>query len=156
VAGLTTDKRFKESEADAKGLGLQLYLVGAKGADDLKNAFEEAKRMGVQALIAHPSTFLTTNRIRIIELAANHWMPVIYPATVHAEAGGLMSYGVDLIENYRRAAVYVDKILKGTKPADLPVQQPTKFELVINLRTAKQIGLTIPPDVLARAHRVIR
>jgi putative ABC transport system substrate-binding protein len=156
VAGLITDKRFKESEADAKGLGLQLYLVGASGADDLKNAFEEAKRMGVQALIAHPSTFLTTNRVRIIDLAANHRMPVIYPATVHAEAGGLMSYGVDIIENYRRAAVYVDKILKGTKPAELPVEQPTKFELVINLKAAKQIGLTIPPNVLARADKVIR
>ena len=155
-AGLTTDSRFKESEADAKGLGLQLHLVGAKGADDLKNAFEEAKRIGVQALIAHPSTFMTTNRTRIIELAANHRMPVIYPATVYAEGGGLMSYGVDLIENYRRAAVYVDKILKGTRPADLPVVQPTKFELVINLKTAKQIGLTIPPNVLARADRVIR
>jgi putative tryptophan/tyrosine transport system substrate-binding protein len=155
-AGLTTDKRFKESEADAKGLGLQLYLVGATGADDLKNAFVEAKRTGVQALIAHPSTFMTTNRIRIIGLAANHRMPVIYPATVYAEAGGLMSYGVDVIENYRRAAVYVDKILKGAKPADLPVQQPTKFELVINLKAAKQIGLTIPPNVLARADRVIK
>jgi putative tryptophan/tyrosine transport system substrate-binding protein len=155
-AGLTTDKRFKESEADAKGLGLQLYLVGAKGADDLKNAFEEAKRIGIQALIAHPSTFLTTNRIRIIDLAANHRMPVIYPATVHAEAGGLMSYGVDVIENYRRAAVYVDKILQGIKPAELPVEQPTKFEFVINLKTAKQIGVTIPPNVLVRADKVIK
>lgn len=112
-AGFTTDRRFKESEADARGLGLQLHLVGAKGADDLKNAFEEAKRIGVQALIAHPSTFMTTNRTRIIELAAIHRMPVIYPATIFAEAGGLMSYGVDVIENYRRAAVYVE----------LPVEQ---------------------------------
>ena len=155
-AGLITDRRFKESEADAKGLGLQLHLAGAKGADDLNNVFEEAKRIGVQALIAHPSTFMTTNRSRIIELAAIHRMPVIYPATIFAEAGGLMSYGVDVIENYRRAAVYVDKILKGAKPADLPVEQPTKFQLVINLKTAKQIGLTIPPNVLARADRVIR
>jgi putative ABC transport system substrate-binding protein len=155
-AGLTTDRRFKESEADAKGLGLQLYLVGAKGADDLKNTFEEAKRIGVQALMAHPSTFMATNRARIIELAATHRMPVIYPATAFAEAGGLMSYGVDVVENYRRAAVYVDKILRGTKPAELPVEQPTKFELVINLKAAKQIGLTIPPNVLARADRVIR
>jgi putative ABC transport system substrate-binding protein len=155
-AGLTTDRRFKESEADAKGLGLQLYLVGAEGAEDIENAFEETKRIGAQALIAHPSTFMTTNRTRIIELAAIHRMPVIYPATIFAEAGGLMSYGVDVIENYRRAAVYVDKILKGAKPADLPVEQPTKFELVINLKTAKQIGLTIPPNVLARADKVIR
>jgi putative ABC transport system substrate-binding protein len=119
-AGFTTDRRFKESEVDAKGLGLQLHLVGAKGADDLKNAFEEAKRIGVQALIAHPSTFMSTNRTRVIELAAIHRMPVIYPATVYAETGGLMSYGADVIENYRRAAGYVDKILKGAKPADLP------------------------------------
>jgi ABC-type uncharacterized transport system substrate-binding protein len=151
-----TDKRFEESEADAKGLGLQLHLVGAKGADDLKNAFEEAKRIGVQALIAHPSTFMATNRTRVIELAANHRMPVIYPTTVYAEAGGLMSYGVNHTENYRRAAVYVDKILKGAKPADLPVEQPTKFEFIINLKTAKQIGLTIPPNVLARADKVIK
>jgi putative ABC transport system substrate-binding protein len=128
----------------------------AQSADDLKNAFEEAKHMGVQALIAHPSTFMTTNRARVIELAANHRMPAIYPATAYAEAGGLMSYGVDIIENYRRAAVYVDKILKGVKPAELPVEQPKKFELVINLKAAKQIGLSIPPNVLARADRVIR
>jgi putative ABC transport system substrate-binding protein len=155
-AGFATDRCFKESEADAKGLGLQLHLVGAKGADDLKNAFEEAKRIGVQALIAHPSTFMSTNRTRVIELAAHHRMPVIYPSTAYAETGGLMSYGADVTENYRRAAVYVDKILKGAKPADLPVEQPTKFELVINLKTAKQIGLTIPPNVLARADKVIR
>ena len=155
-AGLITDRRFKESEADAKGLGLELYLVGAKGADDLKNTFEEAERIGVQALIAHPSTFMTTNRTRIIELAAIHRMPVIYAATIFAEAGGLMSYGVDVIENYRRAAVYVDKILRGAKPADLPVQQATKFEFVINLKAAKQIGLTIPAEVLARANKLIK
>jgi putative ABC transport system substrate-binding protein len=137
-------------------LGLQLHLVGATDAGDLKNVFEEAQRIGVQALIAHPSTFMTTNRTRIIELAANHRIPVIYPATVYPEAGGLMSYGVDLIENYRRAAIYVDKILKGARAADLPVEQPTKYELVINLKTAKQMGLTIPPNVLARANRVIK
>ena len=155
-AGFTTDKRFKESEADAKGLGLQLHLVGAKGADDLNNVFEEAKRLDVQALMAHPSTFMATNRARVIELAAIHRMPVIYPTTIYAEAGSLMSYGVAVIENYRRAAVYVDKIIKGAKPADLPVEQPTKFELVINLKSAKQIGITIPPNVLARADRVIK
>jgi putative ABC transport system substrate-binding protein len=150
------ERRFKEAEADAKGLGLQLHLVGAKGADDLESAFEEAKRAGAQALLAHPSTFLVTNRARIIELAAKHRLPVIYPSTPYAEDGGLMSYGPDIVDNYRRAAVYVDKILKGAKPADLPVQQPMKFELVINLKAAKQINLTIPPNVLARADKVIK
>jgi len=150
------DRRFKESEADAKGLGLRLHLVGANSADDLENAFEEAKRIGAQALIAQPSTFLVTNRARIIELAVKYRFPVIYPSTVYAERGGLVSYGADIVDNYRRAAMYVDKILKGSKPADLPVQQPTKFELVINVKAAKQIGLIIPPDVLARADKVIR
>jgi putative tryptophan/tyrosine transport system substrate-binding protein len=107
------ERRFKEAEADAKGLGLQLHLVGAKGADDLESAFEEAKRASAQALLAHPSTFLVTNRARIIELAAKHRLPVIYPSTPYAEDGGLMSYGPDIVDNYRRAAVYVDKILKG-------------------------------------------
>jgi putative ABC transport system substrate-binding protein len=150
------DRRFKESEADAKGLGLRLHLVGVNSADDLENAFEEAKRIGAQALIAQPSTFLVTNRARIIELAVKYRFPVIYPSTIYAERGGLVSYGADIVDNYRRAAMYVDKILKGSKPADLPVQQPTKFELVINVKAAKQIGLTIPPNVLARADKVIR
>jgi putative ABC transport system substrate-binding protein len=99
---------------------------------------------------------VVTNRARIIELAAKHRLPAIYSSIEAAEAGGLMSYGPNIVDNYRRAAVYVDKILKGTKPADLPVQQPTKFEFIINLKTAKQIGLTIPPNVLARADKVIR
>jgi putative tryptophan/tyrosine transport system substrate-binding protein len=155
--GTTTgEQRFKEAEADAKGLGLQLQFVGAKGSDDLESAFDAAKQSGAQAVIVHPSTFATTNRARIIDLAAKNRLPAIYPSTPYAEAGGLMSYGPDIVDNSRRAAVYVDKILKGTKPAELPVQQPMKFELVINLKTAKQIGLTIPPNVLARADKVIR
>jgi putative ABC transport system substrate-binding protein len=150
------DRRFKEGEADAKRLGLQLILVGAKDTDDLESALEQAKRIGAQALIAHPSTFVSTNRARIIELATKHRLPVIFAGSEAAEAGALMSYGPDIVDNYRRAAIYVDKILKGTKPTDLPVEQPTKFELVINLRTAKQIGVTIPPSVLARADKVIK
>jgi putative ABC transport system substrate-binding protein len=135
---------------------LQLQYIGAKGADDLENAFDTAKRAGAQALLAHPSTFVAINRARIIELAVKNRLPVIYGSRNHAEAGGLMSYGPDLADNYRRAATYVDKILKGARPADLPVEQPTKFELVINLKTAKQMGVIIPPNVLARADRVIR
>ena len=152
----TGEQRFKEAEADAKGLALRLQFLGAKGPDDLESAFDAAKRSGVQAVLAHPSTFVSTNRSRIIELAARHRLPVIYSGAEAAEAGGLMSYGPDIVDNYRRAAIYVDKILKGTKPADLPVQQPMKFEFVINLKAAKQIGLTIPPNVLLRADKVIR
>jgi putative ABC transport system substrate-binding protein len=150
------EQRFKEAEIAAKGLGLRLQYVGAKGAEDLESAFNTAKRAGAQAILAHPSTFVATNRARIIELAIKNRLPVIYGSRDHAEAGALMSYGPDLADNYRRAAMYVDKILKGAKPADLPVEQPTKFELVINLKTAKQMALTIPPNMLARADRVIR
>jgi putative tryptophan/tyrosine transport system substrate-binding protein len=152
----TGEQRFKEAEADAKGLGLRLQFLGAKGPDDLESAFDAAKRSGAQAVIVHPSTFATTNRARIIELTAKNRLPAIYPSTPYAEAGGLMSYGPDIVDNNRRAAVYVDKILKGAKPADLPVERPMKFEFVINLKAAKQIGLTIPPNVLARADRVMR
>jgi ABC-type uncharacterized transport system substrate-binding protein len=149
-------ERFKEAETAAKGLGLQLQFLGAKGAEDLETVFDTAKHTGVQALLAHPSTFVSTNRARIFELAVKYRLPAIYASSEYAEARGLMSYGPDLVDNYRRAAVYVDKILKGAKPADLPVEQPTKFEFIVNLKTAKQIGLTIPPNVLARADRVIR
>ncbi len=151
-----SEQRFREAEVAAKGLGLRLQLLRAKGADDLEGAFDAAKRSGVQAVLAHPSAFITINRARIIELAVKHRLPVIYSGAEHAAAGGLMSYGPDIADNFQRAAVYVDKILKGTNPSDLPVQQPMKFEFVINLKAAKQIGVTIPPNVLARADRVIR
>ena len=150
------ENRFKEAEIAAQGLRLRLQPLRVKGADDLESAFDAAKRSGAEAVLAHPSTFVATNRARIIELAAKHRLPVIFGGAEAAEAGELMSYGPDIVDNYRRAAVYVDKILKGTKPADLPVQQPMKFEFVINLKTAKAIGLTIPPNVLARADKVIR
>ena len=152
----TGEERFKEAEADASALGLRLQFLGAKIPDDLENTFDAAKHSGVQAVLAHPSTFVATNRSRIIQLAVKHQLPVIYSGAEAPQEGGLMSYGPDIVDNYRRAAVYVDKILKGAKPADLPVQQPVKFEFVINLKTAKQIGLAIPPTVLARADRVIR
>ena len=150
------EQRFDEAKTAAKALGLQLQYIGAKGADDLENAFDMAKRAGVQALLAHPSTFVGTNRARIIDLSIKNRLPVIYGSGEPAEAGALMSYGPDLVDNYRRAGTYVDKILKGAKPADLPVEQPIKFELVINLITAKQMGVTIPANVLARADRVIK
>jgi len=150
------EQRFDEAKTAAKALGLQLQYIGAKGADDLENAFDMAKRAGTQALLAHPSTFVGTNRTRIIDLSIKNRLPVIYGSGEFAEAGALMSYGPDIVDNYRRAGTYVDKILKGAKPADLPVEQPTKFELVINLKTAKQMGVIIPPNVLARADRVIK
>jgi putative ABC transport system substrate-binding protein len=103
-----------------------------------------------------PNSLLVDQRAKIISLALKKRLPAIFPNREIAEAGGLMAYGPDINENYRRAAVYVDKILKGTKPQDLPVEQPMKFEFVINLKTAKQIRLTIPPNVLVRADRVIR
>jgi putative ABC transport system substrate-binding protein len=152
----TGEQRFKEAEADAKGLGLRLQFLGAKGPDDLESTFDAAKRSGAQAVMVHPSTFATTNRTRIIELTAKNRLPAIYPSTPYAEAGGLMSYGPDIVDNNRRAAVYVDKILKGTTPAELPVQQPMKFEFVINLKTAKALNLTIPQSVLFRADKVIK
>jgi ABC-type uncharacterized transport system substrate-binding protein len=149
-------RRFNDAEVVAKGLGLQLEFLGANGADDLGSAFDGAKRAGIQALMTSPSTFLGTNRARIIDLAAKHKLPTIYPGTEYAEAGGLMSYGPDVTDNWHRAATYVEKILKGAKPAELPVQQPMKFEFGVNLKTAKRIGVAIPPSVLARADKVIR
>jgi putative ABC transport system substrate-binding protein len=150
------EKRFHEAEVAAMGLRLQLLRLSAKNTNDLENGFEAAKRAGAHAVIAHPSTFIATNRARIIELTAKYRFPAIYPSTPYAEAGGLMSYGPDAADNYRRAAGYVDKILKGTNPGELPVQQPMKFDFTINLKTVNQIGVTIPSNVLARADRVIR
>jgi ABC-type uncharacterized transport system substrate-binding protein len=150
------DLRVREVEAVAKSLGLQLQSLGVTGSGDLTKEFEAAKTGGAQALNFVPSPFLFTNRSLIFAFATKNRLPAIYSTSDFVEAGGLMSYGADLLDNWRRAAVYVDKILKGAKPGNLPVEQPTKFELVINLKAAKQIGLTIPPNVLARADKVIK
>jgi putative ABC transport system substrate-binding protein len=149
-------QRFKEAEVVAKGLGLRLQFFGAKGVDDIDSAFDAAKKAGAQALTLPPTTFLVTNRVQFINAAAKNRLPAIYPGTPYAEEGGLMSYGPDIPDNWRRATIFMDKILKGKKPAELPVEQPTKFEFIINLNAAKQIGLTIPPNVLARADKVIK
>ena len=140
----------------AKPLGLRLQSVGVKGPDDFESAFKTAKSGGAEALIVISNPLSNTHRARIVDLAAKTRLPAIYPSTGFVEAGGLMSYGADILDNWRRAATYVDKILKGAQPADLPVEQPTKFEFIVNLKAAKQIGLTIPPNVLARADKVIR
>ena len=149
-------QRFKESEVVAKGLGLRLQFFGANVADDLDSAFDAVKRAGAQALILPPTTFLLTNRVQFINAAAKNRLPAIYPDSEYVEVGGLMSYGPDILDNWRRATIFVDKILKGKKTAELPVEQPMKFEFIINLKAAKQIGLTIPSNVLARADKVIK
>lgn len=149
-------RRFREAEAVAKELGLRLQSIAVKPGDEFESVFKAAKSGGVQALTTSPSQIFNTHQARIVDFATKNRLPAIYPSTGFVEVGGLMSYGPDILDNWRRAATYVDKILKGAKPADLPVEQPTKFEFVINLKSAKQIGLTIPPNVLVRADRVIR
>jgi putative ABC transport system substrate-binding protein len=118
--------------------------------------YRAATKARADAVLLLQSPIFNSHRVQIAELSAKSRMPTVYPASQYVEDSGLMSYGVSILDLDRRAATYVDKILKGAKPADLPVEQPTKFELVINLKTAKQIGLSIPPNVLARADRVIR
>ena len=148
---------FKEMQPAASALGLELHHIKVRSPNDLESAFSKMTgTVRATALLLQSSTLFFDNRKMIADLAVRSRLPAIYDARELAEAGILMSYGSDRFDLYRRAATYVDKILKGTKPADLPVEQPKKFEFVINLKTAKQIGLTIPPNVLARADRVIR
>jgi putative ABC transport system substrate-binding protein len=147
---------WKESQLAAREQGLQLQSLEVHGREELDGAFRAASKERAQAVVALRSPTVAIERKRIAELAVKNRLPVIYDDAAYVEAGGLMSYGTKQADLYRRAPIYVDKILKGAKPADLPVEQPTKFELVINLNAAKQIGLTIPPNILARADRVIR
>jgi putative ABC transport system substrate-binding protein len=147
---------WKESQLAAREHGLQLQSFEVRGREDLDGAFRAAAKERAQALVALRSPTVAIERKRIAELAIKNRLPVIYDDIAYVEAGGLMSYGTKQADLYRRAALYVDKIFKGAKPADLPVEQPTKFEFVINLNAARQIGLTIPPNVLARADRVFR
>jgi putative ABC transport system substrate-binding protein len=147
---------WKESQTPARELGLQLHSMAVSSADKFEAAFNDAIKAHSTAVAVTPTILATSHRKQIVELAAKTRLPAIYAREEFVQSGGLMSYGTDLEDHYRRAAAYVDKILKGAKPADLPVEQPTKFEVVINLKAAKQIGLTIPPNVLARADRVIK
>ena len=148
---------MKAMKAAAVTLGVKLEVMGeASDSEKLVKAFQTAVRERVNAIITTSGNLIFGQRKSIIVLAANYKLPAIYAQKEFVDDGGLMSYGVDRRDSYRRAAIYVDKILKGAKPSDLPVERPTKFELVINLKTAKQIGLTIPPNVLARADRVLR
>ena len=147
---------WKESQLPAKELGLQLYSMEVSRADQFEAAFKDAVTARSAALAVTPMVLAVNHRKEIVELTAKSRLPAIYYRDSFVESGGLMSYGADPNESFKRIASMVDKILKGTKPADLPVEQPTKFELVINLKAADQIGLTIPQKVLVKADRVIR
>ena len=148
----------KEAERAAKSLGVSLQFAELHARNDksLEDVLSAVLNDRVNGLLVTPHPFFNERGQQIIEFAARNKLPGIYPTTTFAENGGLMSYAPSAREIWRRAAVYVDKILKGTRPADLPVEQPTKFEFIVNLKTARQIGLTIPPNVLARADRVIK
>jgi len=148
--------QIKELEVAAPALGLRLQVVEVRARAELENAFSIISSSRAGALIGLQQPTLDRLRERIVDLAAKNRLPGMYPNEEYVESGGLMSYAADIVAMFRRSAFYVDKILKGAKPAELPVEQPTKFELIINLKAAKQIGLTIPPNVLARADRVIR
>jgi putative tryptophan/tyrosine transport system substrate-binding protein len=145
---------WKESQLPGRELGLQLHSVEVSSVDEYESAVKGAVNARSGALAVSP--LASSNQNRIADLTVKNRLPAIYVLRDIVDRGGLMSYGPNQNETLRRAAVFVDKILKGTKPADLPVEQPTKFEFVINLKAAKQIGLTIPPNVLARADKVIR
>jgi putative ABC transport system substrate-binding protein len=145
-----------DMEAAAKALGLKLLSLPVRGLDDFESAFARAKRDGAQALITTPNSLIITQQRQLLDFAAKNRLPAMYTNSEFVEADGLMSYAPNLADQWRRAADFVDKILKGTKPAEIPVEQPTKFEFAINVKAAKQIGLTIPPKVLARADKVIK
>jgi putative ABC transport system substrate-binding protein len=147
---------LKQTEAAARALEVQVQSLEVRSPDDIETAFEGAIVKRLQALIILQNFLINAQRRRISEAAQRNRLPTIFGDRTQVEVGGLMSYAPNPADLYRRAAWYVDKILKGAKPADLPVEQPTKFELMINLKAAKQIGLTIPPNVLARADRVIK
>jgi putative ABC transport system substrate-binding protein len=150
-------QELREIELAAEAFKVVVQYLDVLGPKDFETAFRSASKARADAIIMMVSGALASGqRTEIAALAAKSRLPLIYQRAEYVEAGGLMSYGANRNDLFRRAAIYVDKILKGTKPSDLPVEQPTKFELVINLKTAKQIGLTIPPNVLARADRVIR
>ena len=152
----TNDEMRKQAEASARSLRVQLQLVEVRSADQLDRAFSTMVRERADAVIVFPSPLLFNERRRSVELAARHRLPVMSNVREFVELGGLMAYGARLTDLFRRSADYVDRILKGAKPGDLPVEQPTKFELIINLKTARALGLTIPPSLLGRADEVIR
>jgi putative ABC transport system substrate-binding protein len=162
IAVLTASRNFeatneyREIEAAARVLGVKLQILSARDPDTIDSAFLAMTKERVEALVQIPHALYTQHGARMLKHVAKNRLPSIYSHRVDVENGGLMSYGVNYAAEYRRTAIYADKIMRGTKPADLPIEQPKKFELVINLKAAKQIGLTIPPNVLVRADRVIK
>ena len=158
ATSVTGKSQLKDGQATAQALGIKLQLVEVKTPNpDFEGAFRVMVKERVGALITGSGTISSSlHRKRILELVEQNRMPAIYPTVVWIDAGGLMYYGANSPDLYRRAAIYVDKILKGAKPADLPIERPMKFELIISLIAAKKIGLTVPPNVLVRATRVIR
>jgi len=152
-----TEKDMLEgADVAARKLGVRLQFVEARGPADFQRAFSDMARARAGALTVRPAPMFMSERRRLVDLAAENRLPTVYPWREFVDAGGLMAYGPNLADLYRRAATYVDKILKGAKPADLPIEQPSKFELVINLKTAKALGLTIPQSLLLRADEVIQ
>jgi putative ABC transport system substrate-binding protein len=151
----TEKDMLKGADIAGRALGAQLQFVEARGPENLDRAFSEMTTARARALAVLPSSMFVSERRRLVDLAAKSRLPAVYPQRDFVDAEGLMAYGPNVADLFRRAATYVDKILKGTKPGDLPIEQPTKFELVINLKTAKALGLTIPSALLARADQVI-
>ena len=147
---------LKEVELAAGAFGVKLQYLDVRGPKDIETMFRAASEARADAVLVLGSSVLVSRQTQVADLAAKNRLPAIYPQSDYMDAGGLMFYGVSITEMYRHAAIYVDKILKGAKPADLPVEQPTKFEFIINLKAAKQIGLKIPPNVLVRADKVIK
>jgi putative ABC transport system substrate-binding protein len=146
---------LKRAEVAGRALGVRLQFVEARGPEDFDRAFSEMTRARAGALTVLGSVMFVNERRRLVDLAAKNRLPAVYAQREFVDAGGLMSYGPNIADLFRRAATYVDRILKGTKPGALPVEQPTTFELVINLKTARVLGLTIPPSVLGRADHVV-
>ncbi|MEO8329500.1 MAG: ABC transporter substrate-binding protein [Candidatus Nanopelagicales bacterium] len=147
---------IREAKVAARSLGVQLQLLEARGPSEFDGAFEAMAKERVGALVVVPDSVFSAHRARLADLAAKNQLPSMHGLRADVQAGGLMSYGPNLPDDWRRAATFVDKILKGAKPGDLPFEQPTKFELVINMKTAKALGLTIPQSLLLRANEVIQ
>jgi putative ABC transport system substrate-binding protein len=150
-----TEEGTEDMQAAARSVGQQMIVVNASSPDEIDLAFADMARQGARALLVNVDAFFNSQRQRLVDLAARHGISASYNNRDYVSAGGLMSYGPNLSDSYRQAGIYVGRILKGEKPGDLPVQQPTKFELVVNLKTAKALGLIIPESFLLRADEVI-